>query len=107
MLADQLRSLGYYHVVPTGLCFGSLRSDKGQIDKVQLSSTPQLSGRTCGFDDPSQAPPVSEGRPELPGREFLVAQAGQFALGLLAAGHRDDLLEEPQTRLLDGLGPVE
>jgi hypothetical protein len=38
--------LGYYHVVPTGLCFGSLRSDKGQMDKVQLSSRPQLSGRT-------------------------------------------------------------
>src|SRR5271169_4118360 len=39
-------ALGYYHVVPTGLCFGSLRSDKGQMDKVQLSSRHQLSGRT-------------------------------------------------------------
>jgi len=39
-------ALGYYYVVPTGLCFGSLRSHKGQMDKVQLSSRPQLSGRT-------------------------------------------------------------
>ena len=39
-------ALGYYHVVPTGLVFGSLLSHKGQTDNVQLSSRPQLSGRT-------------------------------------------------------------
>jgi hypothetical protein len=45
-----LPRLGYYHVVPTGLGFGSLRSHKGQMDKVEPASRPQLSGRTSRAD---------------------------------------------------------
>src|SRR5215216_4587869 len=42
----------------------------------------------------------SQGRPDAPRRELLLADAAQLALGLLAARHRQHLLEDPPAHLL-------
>ena len=40
-----------------------------------------------------------ERRSQLPGREFLVPNAGLFAPGFFPAGHGDDFLEKPPAHL--------
>src|SRR2546422_5999099 len=42
----------------------------------------------------------------MPRRKLVVAHTGQLALGFLAAGHSDDLLENQVTDLLDGFGAI-
>src|SRR5438094_5556099 len=46
-------------------------------------------------------------RSQDPGREFFVADAGQFTPGFFAAGHGYDFFEDAQADLSDGLGAVE
>src|SRR2546422_11249745 len=46
-------------------------------------------------------------RSQHPRSKLFVADAGQFALGLFTAGHREDLLKDPHADLLDSFGAVQ
>src|SRR5262245_58922738 len=49
----------------------------------------------------------SKHRPNLPRRKFFIADAGQFAFGLLATSYRDDAFKDAHPNLLHGFSAVE